>query len=60
MEEAISICFHTYILYKIFRHGERNILYAYPNDPYEDESYWPEGFGQLTLVSECYLSITVK
>lgn len=34
----------------MFRHGERNILDTYPNDPYDDESYWPEGYGQLTNV----------
>ncbi|KAG4080083.1 hypothetical protein HA402_014523 [Bradysia odoriphaga] len=33
----------------IFRHGHRNALESFPNDPYEDEEkYWPEGYGQLT------------
>lgn len=33
---------------QIFRHGDRNIDSVYPNDPYKDEKYWPEGFGALT------------
>lgn len=33
---------------KIQRHGERNIAKVFPNDPYKDEIFWPEGFGQLT------------
>ncbi|KAJ6635615.1 Testicular acid phosphatase like [Pseudolycoriella hygida] len=44
MQESDPLIFASVI----FRHGERNILDAYPNDPYNDESYWPEGFGQLT------------
>lgn len=37
--------------FQIFRHGHRNALEGYPNDPYKDEAtYWPEGYGQLTIV----------
>ncbi|CAH0548761.1 unnamed protein product [Brassicogethes aeneus] len=32
----------------MFRHGDRTIITTYPNDPYKDLKYWPEGFGQLT------------
>ncbi|CAG7733099.1 unnamed protein product, partial [Allacma fusca] len=32
----------------IFRHGDRNPLDPYPGFPHYNESYWPEGFGQLT------------
>jgi len=32
----------------IFRHGDRTIRKTYKNDPYRDNIYWPEGFGQLT------------
>lgn len=35
----------------IFRHGARNIEKTYPNDPYKDEKFWPEGLGQLTNVN---------
>ncbi|KAG4071333.1 hypothetical protein HA402_004037 [Bradysia odoriphaga] len=36
----------------LFRHGARNIVAPYPNDPYKDEIHWPEGFGQLTNVGK--------
>lgn len=45
---VLSILFHHM---KIFRHGDRNTIDTYPNDPWRDESNWPEGFGQLTNVS---------
>ncbi|XP_054267345.1 lysosomal acid phosphatase-like [Macrosteles quadrilineatus] len=32
----------------LFRHGDRNIITDYPNDPNKNMSYWPEGLGQLT------------
>lgn len=34
----------------IFRHGNRNLLdnSTYATDPFKYESFWPEGFGQLT------------
>merc|ERR1719369_675623 len=34
----------------VFRHGDRNPVLFYPNDPYKDESYWPEGPGMLTPI----------
>lgn len=34
----------------IHRHGDRTPLSTYPNDPYRDPSYWPDGWGQLTQV----------
>lgn len=48
--KLFNVCFMKYI--QIFRHGQRNIEKSYPNDPYKDVVYWPEGFGQLTNVSE--------
>lgn len=35
----------------MFRHGDRTIVESYPTDPYKNETYWPEGFGELTNVS---------
>ncbi|XP_055300691.1 prostatic acid phosphatase-like [Sitodiplosis mosellana] len=32
----------------IYRHGNRSILYTYPNDPYKNESFWPGGYGIIT------------
>lgn len=32
----------------LFRHGDRTPEYAYANDPYQNESTWAEGWGQLT------------
>lgn len=35
---------------KIFRHGDRAMLKPYPNDPYNNEKYFPKGVGHLTKV----------
>lgn len=56
VNRIVSICseifWFTAISQKqIFRHGDRNPIEPYPNDPYKNGSYWPEGFGQLTNVS---------
>lgn len=46
---------------KICRHGDRNILEPYPNDPFKDwQKFWTEGFGQLTNVSELIIEKTCK
>jgi len=42
----------------IFRHGERVPEKPYPTDPYNSNSFWKEGWGQLTdvqLQSNFYL-----
>ncbi|XP_049782248.1 lysosomal acid phosphatase-like [Schistocerca cancellata] len=33
---------------EIFRHGDRTPTDTYPEDPYNDDKYWPEGWGALT------------
>jgi lysosomal acid phosphatase len=32
----------------IYRHGDRTPIQPYPTDPYNNASYWPVGYGQLT------------
>lgn len=34
----------------VYRHGNRSIISTYPNDPYKDEKWWPDGFGELNNV----------
>jgi len=36
----------------IHRHGDRNPIKTYPNDPYGDIKYWPDGWGQLTIAGK--------
>lgn len=36
----------------LYRHGDRNIIEPYPNDPWKEKSYWPEGFSQLTKIGK--------
>jgi hypothetical protein len=38
------------LVHLIWRHGDRNPEITYPNDPYKDSSFWPDGLGQLTQV----------
>ena len=33
----------------LHRHGDRSPITAYPNDPFGDLAYWPDGWGQLTI-----------
>ena len=33
----------------VHRHGDRTPRSTYPNDPYRNESHWPDGWGQLTV-----------
>lgn len=37
-------------LFIVHRHGDRTIISTFPNDPYVNESYWPDGWGELTEV----------
>lgn len=37
---------------QLFRHGDRNILKPYINDPWFSEKYWLEGFSQLTKIGK--------
>jgi len=32
----------------LYRHGDRSPVSSYPTDPYNNVSYWPSGWGQLT------------
>lgn len=56
----LEMIFCVFVYAQICRHGNRNIVQAYPNDPYKDrEKYWIEGFGQLTNVKKLSsLSVT--
>lgn len=40
---------------QLYRHGDRTPIRFSPNDPYRNESFWQEGFGQLTNVMDCVL-----
>uniref|UniRef100_A0A1B6CBF9 Acid phosphatase n=2 Tax=Clastoptera arizonana TaxID=38151 RepID=A0A1B6CBF9_9HEMI len=33
----------------IFRHGDKTPTESYASDPYKDDKFWPEGWGQLTI-----------
>ena len=36
------------LLQIVHRHGDRTPVVFSPNDPFKNESYWPEGIGELT------------
>lgn len=36
----------------LFRHGDRSPVASYPTDPYNNVSYWPAGWGQLTNIGK--------
>ena len=37
-------------IFSVIRHGDRSPTEFYPNDPFQNESYWPEGIGELNQV----------
>lgn len=39
--------------FQVSRHGDRTIFYnnTYPDDPWANPKYWPEGYGRLTEVN---------
>lgn len=39
------------LIHVIFRHGHRTPNYFYPNDPYNEKTFFPFGVGGLTNVS---------
>ncbi|RWS01558.1 lysosomal acid phosphatase-like protein 3, partial [Dinothrombium tinctorium] len=41
--------FMIWMMKKLHRHGDRTPFETYPNDPYRNDSFWPDGFGRLTL-----------
>ena len=43
--------------FQLFRHGDRTPVNPYPLDPYRNSSWWSTGWGQLTTVSSCYLTL---
>uniref|UniRef100_A0A673I8M3 Lysosomal acid phosphatase n=1 Tax=Sinocyclocheilus rhinocerous TaxID=307959 RepID=A0A673I8M3_9TELE len=44
---SFSLLCIEYVGSKLYRHGDRSPIKAYPTDPYK-ESDWPQGFGQLS------------
>ncbi|XP_021935195.1 prostatic acid phosphatase isoform X2 [Zootermopsis nevadensis] len=36
----------------LYRHGDRTPVSSYPTDPYNNLSYWPVGWGQLTNIGK--------
>lgn len=36
----------------IFRHGDRTPVETYPTDPWQNQSYWPVKFGELTNIGK--------
>ena len=36
----------------VTRFGDRNPVFFYPNDPYSNASYWPQGLGVLTTTGQ--------
>lgn len=49
--QQISNLMFLNIYSQLYRHGDTNIEKLYPNDPFKDEKYWNEGYGQLTNVN---------
>ncbi|RWS08547.1 prostatic acid phosphatase-like protein [Dinothrombium tinctorium] len=43
-------CDHLKSVVVIHRHGDRTPTSPYENDPYRNNSFWPDGWGQLTSV----------
>ena len=45
-------CPCNHIRAQVYRHGDRTPIVTWPTDPYASPSLWPQGFGQLTIVSD--------
>lgn len=53
----LVITFFACILLQIHRHGDRTPLMTFPTDVHLNDSYWPDGWGQLTKV--CFLILHI-
>ncbi|PSN43945.1 hypothetical protein C0J52_03761 [Blattella germanica] len=40
------------LLLKLYRHGDRAPVMPYTKDPYRNASYWPDGWGMLTMIGK--------
>lgn len=48
------------LVFLIHRHGDRSPIAFYPRDPYSDPNkYWPDGLGQLTIVTCCLYTLYI-
>ena len=47
---ALCVFSNVYTCMQVFRHGDRSPVYAFPKE-WCDECYWPQGLGQLSIVS---------